>query len=329
MLRNFLLFFSQTDKHLYAFTCRKSWTHNGDSDRPVKRLFTPEIKKLLKDWLIRRRENPYPSRDEKKALAVETGLTYTQICNWFANWRRKLKNTSAQKKSWCNLIKNYNVSAKGNVEQFSICSADSIWGEHRDRESLGSASPTLTQNSDSDGAQDLSRHAGDLHFDEGKFAAAANGGFMLPASPFFQAPNSPFAGLMAQAQCFHISSTTGDFQFANQKQQQQFFPNAASKFKNHIMEKYLRGLDDESNNNNNCDTIANKEAPDSKKPELSKWLESTANFQPSKNNYNIDFKNDKKRSKSSSSQSIHEKELIAAETLVLLKNNFRTRFYNS
>lgn len=87
---------------------------------------------MLKDWLVRRRDNPYPSRDEKKTLAVETGLTYTQICNWFANWRRKLKNSGRQKtrKNWGNLIKNYNTSARGNVEQFSICSSDSIWGEN-------------------------------------------------------------------------------------------------------------------------------------------------------------------------------------------------------
>lgn len=44
-----------------------------------KRLFTPEIKRMLKDWLVRRRENPYPSRDEKKCLAINTGLTYIQV----------------------------------------------------------------------------------------------------------------------------------------------------------------------------------------------------------------------------------------------------------
>lgn len=54
-----------------------------------------------------------------------------QICNWFANWRRKLKNAGRepQKKTWGHLIKNYNTSANGNVEQFSICSSDSIWGD--------------------------------------------------------------------------------------------------------------------------------------------------------------------------------------------------------
>lgn len=86
---------------------------------------------MLKDWLVRRRDNPYPSRDEKKQLAIGSGLTYIQICNWFANWRRKLKNAGREpaKRTWGTLIKNYNTSANGNVEQFSISSNDSIWGD--------------------------------------------------------------------------------------------------------------------------------------------------------------------------------------------------------
>ncbi|XP_049870338.1 homeobox protein Mohawk [Pectinophora gossypiella] len=99
--------------------------------RPQKRLFTPEIKRYLKDWLVRRRENPYPNREEKKYLSRETGLTYIQICNWFANWRRKLKNVNADtnQQNWGHLIRTYNDRAHGNVEQFSICSDDSIWSE--------------------------------------------------------------------------------------------------------------------------------------------------------------------------------------------------------
>ncbi|XP_030384110.1 homeobox protein Mohawk [Scaptodrosophila lebanonensis] len=112
---------------------RRAWPpeDDGHPTRAAKRLFTPDIKRMLKDWLIRRRDNPYPSRDEKKHLAAETGLTYTQICNWFANWRRKLKNSEREKakKSWGHLIKNYNHNARGNVEQFSISSEDSIWEE--------------------------------------------------------------------------------------------------------------------------------------------------------------------------------------------------------
>uniref|UniRef100_A0A1B6DA68 Homeobox domain-containing protein n=1 Tax=Clastoptera arizonana TaxID=38151 RepID=A0A1B6DA68_9HEMI len=107
---------------------RRVFDHNHQN----KRLFTPEIKKFLKNWLIRRRKNPYPNRNEKKDLALKTGLTYVQICNWFANWRRKLKNSSKkqQKRTWGHLIKDYNTQAQGNVEQFSISSNDSIWDEY-------------------------------------------------------------------------------------------------------------------------------------------------------------------------------------------------------
>lgn len=157
----------------------------------------------------------------------------------------------------------------------------------------------------------------------------------LPNGSFFNSQNSAqFAmSFLAQAQqCFQISSTTSDMQPGDaNKQQQQYFANS-NKFKNHIMEKYLRGLDDETNNNISDDVSMNggQLNENYKKPELSKWLESTANFQPSKNNYNIDFvKNEKKKKASKSCSSLCEKELIAAETLVLLKNNFRTKFYNS
>lgn len=50
-----------------------------------------------------------------------------------------------------------------------------------------------------------------------------------------------------------------------------YFSNA--KYKNQIMEKYLRGLDGEEKTGEKCGL------------ELSKWLESAANFTPDKNNY--------------------------------------------
>lgn len=58
---------------------------------------------------------------------------FFQICNWFANWRRKLKNVNSDRnqQTWGHLIRTYNDSAQGNVEQFSICSDDSIWSEPR------------------------------------------------------------------------------------------------------------------------------------------------------------------------------------------------------
>lgn len=177
-----------------------------------------------------------------------------------------------------------------------------------------------------------------------------NGNFILSAnSPFFQTAN-----FLTQSQCFQISSTTSELgatyhaSAQNQQQSPQFCSSNSTKFKNHIMEKYLRGLDEASSNsdNNNSDMVVNhnietkgmEEVDSNKKPELSKWLESTANFQPS--DYNIDFRRSEKKSSSknnnmkssppaSNGTSLCEKELLAAETLVMLKTNFRTKFYNS
>ncbi|KAG8231919.1 hypothetical protein J437_LFUL011388, partial [Ladona fulva] len=153
--------------HIYGGRVLRSRRYRRPfEDKPIKRLFTPEIKRFLKGWLVRRRENPYPSREEKKELSRQTALTYVQICNWFANWRRKLKNAAEEAnlcedkshdlmnaseasgstedrssggrvgtggrrkgRTWGNLIRRYNSRAQGNVEQFSITSDDSIWEE--------------------------------------------------------------------------------------------------------------------------------------------------------------------------------------------------------
>ncbi|CAM6001378.1 unnamed protein product, partial [Sphagnum balticum] len=39
------------------------------------------------------RANKYPSADEKKTIAVRTGLTFVQVSNWFKNRRQRDKCT--------------------------------------------------------------------------------------------------------------------------------------------------------------------------------------------------------------------------------------------
>lgn len=182
-------------------------------------------------------------------------------------------------------------------------------------------------------------------------AQSLNGNFIISSnSPFFQTAN-----FLAQSQCFQISSTTSDmaaatFHINDPSHHPHHQPKQlgnSTKFKNHIMEKYLRGLDEASSNsdNNNSELMVNHniemkdmEVDVNKKPELSKWLASTANFTPS--DYNVDFRRNERKSSKSAKQSstspvsngtssLCEKELLAAETLVMLKTNFRTKFYNS
>lgn len=45
---------------------------------------------LLKKWLYDHLLHPYPTEEEKSALAAQTGLSLNQICNWFINARRRI-----------------------------------------------------------------------------------------------------------------------------------------------------------------------------------------------------------------------------------------------
>uniref|UniRef100_A0A1B0GLW9 Homeobox domain-containing protein n=2 Tax=Phlebotomus papatasi TaxID=29031 RepID=A0A1B0GLW9_PHLPP len=263
----------------------------GDIHRPVKRLFTPEIKRLLKDWLIRRRDNPYPTRQEKTEISIQTGLTYTQICNWFANWRRKLKNSGKEpaKKTWGHLIKNYNSNAKGNVEQFSICSSDSIWGDDSPRD---------------DSPFDMNRLFSQDQFDQMPEGNSEENGASSSRS-FNQQNGGNYSERL---------NVWGSFV------SEEISSGTKVKYKNHIMEKYLQDVESEQNK--------------LVMPQLSKWLESAANFTPNKNNY-IDWhpgigRADKKARNHDNNNTfdlrMHQKEeLDAAEALTSLAGNFRNR----
>lgn len=53
-------------------------------------------------------------------------LSFSQVSNWFANARRRLKNTVRQPDlSWALRIKLYNKYVQGNAERLSVSSDDS------------------------------------------------------------------------------------------------------------------------------------------------------------------------------------------------------------
>lgn len=67
----------------------------ADEDRPKKgaavaRFPRPAVK-ILKDWMLRHIDHPYPTDEEKEELKQETGLSINQISNWMANTRRRQK----------------------------------------------------------------------------------------------------------------------------------------------------------------------------------------------------------------------------------------------
>ncbi|KAI9344369.1 homeobox KN domain-containing protein [Obelidium mucronatum] len=49
----------------------------------------PNITARLFKWLMEHQHEPYPSEEEKKDMAGDTGLTMNQINDWFINARRR------------------------------------------------------------------------------------------------------------------------------------------------------------------------------------------------------------------------------------------------
>ncbi|XP_049270144.1 pre-B-cell leukemia transcription factor 3-like [Rhipicephalus sanguineus] len=98
-------------------------------ERPrKKRHVLQSMARPLKKWLIRHRDKPYPSKAEKLALALGSHMTLEQVSNWFANARRRLKNTVyVPGMNWGDRIRQYNNFISGNTEPLSISSDDSIW----------------------------------------------------------------------------------------------------------------------------------------------------------------------------------------------------------
>uniref|UniRef100_S4RZU6 Mohawk homeobox b n=1 Tax=Petromyzon marinus TaxID=7757 RepID=S4RZU6_PETMA len=86
-----------------------------------KRQALQDMARPLKHWLYKHRHNPYPTKTEKILLALGSHMTLVQVSNWFANARRRLKNTVRQPElSWAMRIKLYNQYVQGNAERLSI-----------------------------------------------------------------------------------------------------------------------------------------------------------------------------------------------------------------
>ncbi|XP_076837209.1 homeobox protein Mohawk-like [Brachyhypopomus gauderio] len=99
---------------------------NGGGKVRHKRQALQDMARPLKQWLYKHRDNPYPSKTEKILLALGSHMTLVQVSNWFANARRRLKNTVRQPDlSWALRIKLYNKYVQGNAERLSISSDDS------------------------------------------------------------------------------------------------------------------------------------------------------------------------------------------------------------
>ncbi|XP_078089960.1 mohawk homeobox a isoform X1 [Mustelus asterias] len=110
--------------HVFISVLYSSSRQGGGKVRH-KRQALQDMARPLKQWLYKHRDNPYPTKTEKILLALGSQMTLVQVSNWFANARRRLKNTVRQPDlSWALRIKLYNKYVQGNAERLSISSDD-------------------------------------------------------------------------------------------------------------------------------------------------------------------------------------------------------------
>lgn len=92
--------------------------------------------RLLREWLIAHRHNPYPQKADKCQLMLMTGLTINQVSMWFANARRRIKKVGM--KAW----------SKGLCED--LPGTGSFENESDEEEQTDVASDDMAMNIDSD-----------------------------------------------------------------------------------------------------------------------------------------------------------------------------------
>nr|XP_057923490.1 homeobox protein Mohawk-like isoform X2 [Doryrhamphus excisus] len=120
-----LLQYRETTENSSPMKYRKYGSRLGGVKVRHKRQVLQDMARPLKHWLYKHRDNPYPTKTEKVLLALGSHMTLVQVSNWFANARRRLKNTVRQPDlSWALRIKLYNKYIQGNAERLSVCSDD-------------------------------------------------------------------------------------------------------------------------------------------------------------------------------------------------------------
>uniref|UniRef100_A0A0K0EQM6 Homeobox protein unc-62 n=1 Tax=Strongyloides stercoralis TaxID=6248 RepID=A0A0K0EQM6_STRER len=92
---------------------------SGNGKRKVPKVFSKEAITKFRAWLFQNLTHPYPSEEQKRQLANDTGLTILQVNNWFINARRRIvqpmidQNNRAGRSPHVNVFKNRRRKSSG------------------------------------------------------------------------------------------------------------------------------------------------------------------------------------------------------------------------
>ncbi|CAM6031891.1 unnamed protein product, partial [Sphagnum compactum] len=67
-----------------------NFSSNSGSKRQKRGILPKHATSVMRAWLFQHLVHPYPTEDEKRAIAAQTNLTLLQVNNWFINARRRI-----------------------------------------------------------------------------------------------------------------------------------------------------------------------------------------------------------------------------------------------
>ena len=88
--------YSMLHIHLKQKTCEATMVLRTKclDARRRRRNFSKKAADILNDFFFANVRHPYPSEEDKQALAKKCGITVSQVCNWFGNKRIRYKKNS-------------------------------------------------------------------------------------------------------------------------------------------------------------------------------------------------------------------------------------------
>lgn len=104
-----------------------------------------DVTELLKGWLMEHSSHPYPNEDEKRRLCVATGLSISQVSNWFINARRRIL---VPQQSAAAAAASASAASSPHRPMATTPTQETATGHHSAGSSLGQPSPLSATNED-------------------------------------------------------------------------------------------------------------------------------------------------------------------------------------
>jgi hypothetical protein len=134
----------------------KNLTDKPNNNNKRRRGNLPKaVTAILRDWLSKHKKHPYPTEEEKAALAAETNLNLNQISNWFINARRRILQPMLEEEERNNAtfdIHGNNCSHNNHLIILIITHylSDSMYHDRRGKKRSASYSSSSSSGSESD-----------------------------------------------------------------------------------------------------------------------------------------------------------------------------------